>query len=145
QRTDATCVVAAIRMLNRLELVEETMRAALEALAATAPRWLTALAAPQWYERYGQRASDYRLPKSEGERAAHAVTVGQDGFTLLQAVYRAEAPRWLREIPAVQTLRQVWVQQYYRCDDQVRLRGKGERPPGSLAIGSPYDTDARYG
>jgi transposase len=41
QRTDATCVAAA-RELNRLELVTETMRAALEALAAAAPTWLVA-------------------------------------------------------------------------------------------------------
>jgi hypothetical protein len=40
QRTDATHVVADIRLLNRLELVAETMRAALEALAAAAPGWL---------------------------------------------------------------------------------------------------------
>ena len=40
QRTDATHVVAAVRDLNRLEMVGETLRAALEALAAAAPRWL---------------------------------------------------------------------------------------------------------
>jgi hypothetical protein len=37
QRTDATQVLAAVRELNRLELVTETLRAALEALAAAAP------------------------------------------------------------------------------------------------------------
>ncbi|MGW0534408.1 transposase [Streptomyces sp. NPDC003032] len=37
QRTDATHVVANIRLLNRLELVAEAMRAVLEALAAVAP------------------------------------------------------------------------------------------------------------
>src|SRR5215212_7910797 len=40
QRTDATHVLAAVRELNRLELVTETLRAALEALATAAPRWL---------------------------------------------------------------------------------------------------------
>jgi transposase len=40
QRTDATHVVAAVRDLNRLEMVGETLRAALEALAAAAPQWL---------------------------------------------------------------------------------------------------------
>jgi transposase len=105
QRTDATCVVAAVRELNRLELVTETMRAAPEALAAAAPEWLVALAPADWYQRYGQRASDYRLPQHQTARAALAVTVGTDGFALLEAVYAADTPGWLRQVPAVQTLR----------------------------------------
>ncbi|HET7519686.1 MAG TPA: transposase, partial [Actinomycetes bacterium] len=145
QRTDATHVLAAVRELNRLELVTETLRATLEALAAAAPSWLTRLAPDDWYERYGQRARDWRLPKAEAARAALAVTVGADGFALLEAVYAAEAPEWLRQLPAVQILRAVWVQQYYRDQQGLRWRGKGELPPGALAIGSPYDTQARYG
>src|SRR6266516_3765544 len=50
QRTDATCVVAAVRDLNRLELVTETLRAALEALAAAAPTWLLAMVPADWYQ-----------------------------------------------------------------------------------------------
>jgi transposase len=41
QRTDATHVLAAVRVLNRLELVAETLRAALNAVAAAEPVWLT--------------------------------------------------------------------------------------------------------
>jgi transposase len=145
QRTDATCVVAAVRELNRLELVTETMRAALEALATAAPGWLAGLAPQDWYERYGQRASDYRLPQAEAARAALAVTVGADGFALLDAVHAADTPGWLRQVPAVQTLRAIWIQQYYRDQQGLRWRGKGEQPPAALAIDSPYDTDARYG
>jgi hypothetical protein len=145
QRTDATHVLAAVRELNRLELVVETLRAALEALAAAAPSWLTALAPDDWYERYGQRARDWRLPKAEAARAALAVTVGADGFALLEAVHGADAPGWLRQVEAVQTLRVVWVQQYYRDQQGLRWRDKNELPPGALAIGSPYDTQARYG
>jgi transposase len=40
QRTEATQMLAAVRELNRLELVAETLRAALEALATVAPTWL---------------------------------------------------------------------------------------------------------
>jgi Transposase domain (DUF772) len=102
QRTDATCVVAAVRELNRLELVTETLRAALEALAAAAPTWLLAMVPEDWYERYGQRASDYRLPQAKAARAALAVTVGgADGFALLDAVHATDAPVWLRQVPAV--------------------------------------------
>jgi len=147
QRTDATHVLAAVRELNRLELVTETLRAALEALAVAAPGWLQGFVPDQWYARYGQRARDWRLPKAEAAREALAVTVGTDGFALLEAVHAADpaTPGWLREVPAVQVLRRLWLQQYYRDQQGVRWRGKNELPPGALAIGSPYDPEARYG
>src|SRR5467141_1250573 len=44
QRTDSTHVLAALRVLNRLELVAETLRAALNAVATVAPDWLQELA-----------------------------------------------------------------------------------------------------
>ncbi len=40
QRTDSTHVLAAIRNLNRLESVGETLRATLNDLATVAPNWL---------------------------------------------------------------------------------------------------------
>jgi transposase len=55
QRTSATRVLAAIRVLNRLELVGETLRAALNALATEAPVWLQSGAPHEWYMRYGRR------------------------------------------------------------------------------------------
>jgi hypothetical protein len=145
QRTDATCVLAAIRTLNRLELVVESLRAALEALAVCAPGWLAATAADSWFERYAQRASDYRLPKTHTARDAYAMQVAWDGYRLLEAVLADQAPPWLRYVPAVQVLRRVWVQRYYRDQQQVRWRGKGELPSSAALIVSPYDTDARYG
>src|SRR5947207_843512 len=63
QRTDSTHVLAAIRVMNRLELVAETLRAALNELATVAPIWLQALAPLAWYERYGKRIEDTRLPQ----------------------------------------------------------------------------------
>lgn len=44
QRTDSTHVLAAIRELNRLEVVGETMRRALNELADAAPDWLRTIA-----------------------------------------------------------------------------------------------------
>src|SRR5215212_9856308 len=58
QRTDSTHVLAAVRALNRLELVSETMRHALEVLAAVAPAWLRTHAAAEWVARYGRRAEE---------------------------------------------------------------------------------------
>jgi transposase len=63
QRTDATHVLAAVRELNRLELVTETLRAALEALAAAAPAWLQGFMPHEWYERYGSAPATGGCPR----------------------------------------------------------------------------------
>lgn len=69
QRTDSTHVLAAIRTMNRLECVGETLRAALNSLSTVVPDWLRAFVAVQWYERYGNRIEDFRMPKeASGKR-----------------------------------------------------------------------------
>jgi transposase len=147
QRTDSTHVLAAIRTLNRLECVGETLRAALNSLAVAAPDWLQALAPPAWYERYGRQVDNYRLPKPDAQREALAEAIGADGLTLLRAVAAPPAPPWLRQLPAVDILRRVWLQQYHAPDEagRVRWRMAGDLPPGALLIISPYDPEARCG
>ena len=145
QRTDSTHVLAAIRALNRLECAVETMRHALNSLAVVAPEWLHAHSQPEWLERYGARAEDYRLPKGQEKRQAYANVIGQDGLTLLRALYAAEAPDCLRQIPAVEMLRQVWLQQYYRTSEDLLWRTEKEGlPPSTRFLGSPYDGEAHY-
>ena len=80
QRTDSTHVVAAIRVMRRVELLGATLRAALNGLATVAPAWLRALAPPEWQARYDRRVAQSWLPKGKEKRAAYAQTVGQDGF-----------------------------------------------------------------
>lgn len=145
QRTDSTHVLAAIRTLNRLESVGETMRAALNSVATAAPDWLTGLAAPDWFERYAARVEEYRLPKGEAARTALGEQIGTDGHALLRAVYEPAAPAWLRELPAVQTLRRAWVNQFFVENDIVRWRKAADLPPAGTRFDTPYDTDARYG
>src|SRR6266568_2536851 len=96
-------VLDAVRTLNRMEFVGETLRAALEALAAAAPGWLAPLVDSSWADRYGARIDSYRFPKGEDARTWWAEQVGQDGFTLLDAIGAPQAPAWLRQIPAVET------------------------------------------
>jgi len=144
QRTDSTHSLAAIRTLNRLELVGETMRYALNRLAVAAPAWLQAHLHPAWGERYSHRVENYRLPKTDAERQQLAATIGADGFTLLRAAYTPEAPPAVREALAVEVLRQIWVQQYYGPDNPPRWRQEPDVPPAALLIHSPYDLDARY-
>jgi transposase len=144
QRTDSTHVLAAVRALNRLECVIETMRHALESLTVVAPDWLRAHAEPDWAERYGHRAIDDRLAKNAARREERARTVGQDGHALLAAALDLAAPSWLRQVPAVETLRRVWVQQFYASAKGVQWRtAEHGIPPSSIFLGSPYDTDAR--
>jgi transposase len=144
QRTDSTHVLAAIRTLNRLECVGETMRHALNVLAMVAPDWLQAWVPSEWFERYVRRFEEYRLPPGRPERYALAETIGTDGFQLLRAIYAPEALSWLREIPAVQVLRQIWVQQFYAPTEPVRWRTAEDLPAGALLIATPYDAEARY-
>ena len=118
QRTDSTHVLGRIRSLNRLELAGETIRAALEAVAVAAPDWLATVIDASWLQVYGQRIDEIRLPESEIRRTALAVQYGKDGYHLLEAARAPGAPAWLRELPAVETLRAVWIQQYYRTIDE---------------------------
>src|SRR5918996_5666110 len=51
QRTDSTHVLAAIRTLNRLELVLETLRAALNQLSEADATWVRRWVPLEWFER----------------------------------------------------------------------------------------------
>jgi transposase len=144
QRTDSTHVLGAIRALNRLECVGETLRHALNTLAVAAPDWMRSHSQPGWVDRYGPRVEDYRLPTRQADRQAYIDVVGADGLCVLLAIYEPTAPAWLREVPAVQTLRQVWLQNYTWRNGRLRWRDDDNIPPAELFIASPYDSDAHY-
>ena len=149
QRTDATHVLASIRVLNRLELLGETLRAALNEIAAVAPDWLRGVAPRAWYERYARRVEDGRLPRAAVEREAYARTVGEDGFALLDRLDEPAAPEGLGRLPAVEVLRRVWVRHCVREDGAppgggAKLRGKDDPPPEGEPVESPYDLQARF-
>jgi transposase len=124
QRTDATHVLGALRLLSRLEPVAETLRAAPNAVAEAAPAWLRDRTPSEWFERYGRRIEEYRLPKGKEARREYAETVSQDGLQLL-----------CRD----------WKQQQVIIDDQVRLRAPTEMPRATEQVESPDEPKARYG
>jgi transposase len=154
QRTDSTRVLAAIRTLNRLELVGETLRAALNAIATAAPEWLRTVAPADWHERYDQRVESIRLPEAAAKRHAYALQVGADGYALLDALDRPDTPAALQALPTVAVLRRVWARHYERVapaaggpgdgggtavrQRALRTRGRDDR------VQSPYDPDARF-
>lgn len=120
------------------------MRAALNSLAVAAPEWLRQVAQPEWYDRYDRRIEEYHFPKKKAERNKLVKTIAQDGMDLLSAVLSDDSPSWLREIPAVITLWQTWIHQFYVIDGQLRLRDGKDMPPSSLRANSSYDTQAHY-
>src|ERR671916_149403 len=124
QRTDSTHVLAAVHDLHLLELVAETLRAVLDDLAAVVPGWLREVARPAWFERYGRRVEEYRLPRGREAREALALEIGADGFLLLDALDAPGAPAEAHPVPMVRTLREVWRAHYAR-DGGGRARGGG--------------------
>jgi transposase len=148
QRTDSTHVLAAIRTLHRLECVLEAMHYALNQLSNADPGWVQQRVSLEWYDRYGLRSDQVRLPKEARKREALAHQIGADGYQLLDSVWAAESAPFLRDLPALEALRQIWLQQYYRCTvpglEALRWRTTDEEPPAALRITSPYDLEARY-
>jgi transposase len=146
QRTDSTHVLAAVRALNRLELVRETLRHALDVLTEVAPGWLLVHARGEWVKRYRGRSDEERLPKGKEAQRELADQIGRDGVELLGAISSADAPSWLREVPAVETLRRIWVQNYLQTECGVRFRtAEDGLPPSAQFVSSPYDADAHLG
>ena len=145
-RTDSTHILAAIRNLNRLEYVGETLRSALNALAIVLPDWLSKIVSPDWFDRYSKPVEESRLPRGTEARNDYAQIIGHDGLKILEAIYEEPTtPQWLREIPAIETLRITWVHQYRIDNGQLLWRTHNDLPPAGLRSNSPYDTEARYG
>ena len=147
QRTDSTHVLAAVQTCNRLECIGETLRQALNVLATVAPDGLRSWVPGVWCDRYRQRFADDRLPPAKPARYTWAAPRGTDGRQLRVAIYDPAVPPWLREVPAVQTLRHVWLQPFYATADAqpVRWRTAEDLPPAPLLISSSDDPEARDG
>jgi transposase len=143
QRTDATHVLAAIRSLNRLECLGETLAHTLHQLLRDAPAWARTTIPAAWWARYGPRFDQFRLPTTLAEREALALAIGADGRQLLSWSQTETAPVMVRQHPTVQLLRRVWIQQFYAEEAPLRLRTEKDLPPAARLIGSPYDPDAR--
>ncbi|MGW1729060.1 transposase [Streptomyces sp. NPDC002306] len=123
QRSDATHVLAAVCTLSRLELVGETLRAALGELAEAAPAWLAPLIEPEWTRRYGRWVEIGKLPGGTAAVTARAEEFGRDGQKILTAAWAAHTSPHLRLLPQVAILRQVWVHHYYwDMDGALRWR-----------------------
>ncbi|GAA2798044.1 hypothetical protein GCM10010505_26370 [Kitasatospora aburaviensis] len=144
-RTDSTHVLSAAREMFWLEMVSETLRSALNALAQAAPEWLADVAEPDWFRHYATRAEDSRFPKAHAKRVEVGQRIGTDGTRLFQALCAPGAPSGPRDLPEVETLRRVWLQHFHQVEGEVRRRDPKDRPPGALRLVTPYDPEARGG
>lgn len=144
-RTDSTHIVASIRNMNRLELVGEMLRAALNVLSTVDPEWLSANVDSDWYLRYAKRFERGRLPKTKEGTIGAAEQIGRDGMILLRLIWEPVAPAYLRALPAIEALRKCWIAQFWTDRGEIQWRHSGNLPPSPARIDSPYDLDARYG
>jgi len=147
QRTDSTHVLARIRRLNRLTLVGETLRAALNELAELHPRWLLKVIPLEWDRRYVHRVEDSRFGKTETQLTAQEAQVGQDGQLLLDALERRgqgfEGVKRLK-LESVDILNQVWEQHFQVIAGGLCFKSSEELVPSNERIVSPYDVEATF-
>ena len=133
QRSDTTHVLAAIRALNRLELVGEIPRAALNELATVVPDWLREVA-PKGLARALRPPGRGRSPATHRGRARGLrATVGEDGFALLDRLDGPGTPEDPTPVcSALEVLRRVWERHFARDGTlppgAVRFRPKEELP-----------------
>ncbi len=93
QRTDSTHILASVRVLNRLECVGETLRAALNTLAVVAPDWLQAQISSDWHDRYDMRIESPRPRLSAKVFDALAGQIGGNGASPADRRLRANRAR----------------------------------------------------
>ena len=142
QRPDATPILAAVRALNRLEVVAQTWRHALNRRALVAPAWVRTVRLPDGKDHEVRRAEEARFPPTPTARTARARTIGNEGWTRLSAINHPQAPLGRHHVPAVDILRRVW-RQLSRWDGAHRHgREAGNLPPAAPCIRSPEDLEA---
>src|SRR5262249_22206703 len=115
------------------------------ALAKEAPAWLQERVPPDWYERYGRRIEEYRLPRSQADREAYARQVGADGGWLLAQLAQSQTPAALNCLAEVGLLQQFWQQEYVlNAVGGYELRDPKAVPAASDHLESPDEPQARF-
>lgn len=131
--------------MNRLESVNETLRAALNEIAKVAPEWLYLRITDEWLKQYLRRIEEYRLPKGKKARDEYGSLVGSRTLRLLTLIEADDTSTELKNLKMVKILRQMWNNQFEIKDGRVQFLPAKELPPAGERFDSPYDTEARYG
>jgi transposase len=117
------------------------MRTVIKELLHRAPDWTRMTLPVEWEERYAKRCKAERL--SDEERATLAVQVGDDDQWLLDRLEHEDATD-LRELRAVETLRDVWAVHYERGLDTHMRWMEHPTSGGTEVIETPHDSDAHW-
>jgi transposase len=112
-------------------------------LAVVAPDWLRGQVQPDWLERYGRRADEYRFPSETEKHQQFLNQVGRDGWQLLAAMETGSDSHWMLAIPAIDTLQRVWEQHYLPLAQGGTWIADQDRVEAATLIHSPYDLDAK--
>lgn len=131
-RTDSTHLLANIRSLSRAELVGETLRAALNALARDVPDWLSGWLPGDWWGRYRARI-EHRDGRGEAARGLDLVHSGRDG------------PERVWALPELEVLRRCWLEAFMVVDGEIQPRERPEQPAAGQRLDSPHDPEAHFG
>jgi transposase len=144
QRTDSTHVLASVKSLNKIEIIGESLRAALNEIACIEPEWLQKIAKPEWYDKYASRIENYRLPKNTLKKAEFIKSVGDDIHFLFEQI-NFHKMNQLLELKKIDALKLV-VARFFKNDDDKKLvlKEKGDISKSENKIESPYDMDARF-
>jgi transposase len=121
-----THVLAAVRRLNRLELLGETLRAALNVISEEDSQWLKQWVPMEWFERSARRIEEWRLPEGKQRQEQWMHQIGQDGSCLLTHIWTEQAPEALRHLVEVEGLRRMQVQQFFWQEGVLLLRNKDD-------------------
>ena len=138
-RTDSTHVIGLVNRLSQLELIRESLRAALNKLSTAALAWMEKQVPPAFRAEYAQRQNDYSL--SAEQIALQLTQVAQDGFWLLAQLER-EAPDWVQALTEVEVLRKVLAQQFPQGPDGGLAK---KRSAGKGVIEPPHDPEVQGG
>jgi transposase len=114
-------------------------------VAEQEPDWLERWVPAPWFERYGRRVEEWRLPGAKGQQEQTMVQIGCDGSRLLAEIWGDHAPAHLRAHRQIAILRTIWAQQFFWHEGQLSLRSKDDLPPAHRTLRSPYDPEAQYG
>lgn len=107
--TDTCSVLLTVCTLSRADQLWQSMRLALEVLAADHPDFLRQNARAHWYERYNQLSTtSYR---SSSDQMEQGKVIGNDIHDLLEALQEAD-DSVIAELAEIQDLHKVWEQHF---------------------------------
>lgn len=139
QRTDSMSILGVVAKLSRLELVLETIRVGLEAIAKIDAPWLEKNVPAAYVEKYKGQKQTYKMTKEEVEEELQQA--GADGLWLLQQM--EEATPEVQGLEKVKVMREVWEQQF-EWDERGSYEGPREKVEGHGLIQSPHEPEVRY-